>query len=41
MTRAFMIKQKAFFITFKGLLLKQNNLFGKCEPDFKGTLMQI
>ena len=36
MKRAFKMKQKAFFINFKELSLKQikRNFFGRCESDF-------
>ena len=36
MKRAFKVKQKAFFIIFKGLSMKQiTEIFlGRCEPDF-------
>ena len=35
------MKQKAFFITFKGLLMKQINFLEKWEFDFKSSTKMI
>ena len=40
MKRAFKAKEKTFFITFKGLSMKQiAKLFGRLESDFKVKLL--
>ena len=35
-----MMKQKAFFIIFEGLSLKQKIFFGRWEPDFEGSFLE-
>ena len=41
MKRALKMKQKAFFIIFEGLSLKQTIFFGRCEFDFKLVIITI